>query len=71
VIVSAVIRGIVTPKELLKLQGAAAVSVGWGTGILTAFTSPTTGFGAGMVLYFVIDQLDRLTQSSAKKEKIS
>jgi MFS superfamily sulfate permease-like transporter len=71
VIVSAVLRGIVAPKELLKLQGAASVVVGWGTGILTAFTSPTAGFGAGMVLYYVIDRLDRLAQRSVTKEKVS
>jgi MFS superfamily sulfate permease-like transporter len=71
VIVSAVIRGIVAPKDLLKLQGAAALVVGWGTGILTAFTSPTAGFGAGMVLYYVIDRLDRLAQRSVTKEKVS
>ena len=53
VIVSAVIRGIVQPKDLMKLKDFDFVA-GWFTAIATAVTSPTQGFGAGLVLYFVL-----------------
>lgn len=52
VIISAVLRSIVFPKDLNKLQGLDFV-VGWGTGIATVLSSPTQGFGAGLVLFFV------------------
>jgi len=52
VIVSAVVKGVCMPKDLMKLQGVDFV-VGWSTGILTAVTSPTLGFGLGLVLYLV------------------
>jgi MFS superfamily sulfate permease-like transporter len=51
VIVSAVLKGILYPKDLAKLKGLDFV-VGWGTAIITSVTSPTIGFGAGLVLYF-------------------
>ena len=50
VIVSAVLKTVLIPKDLLKLQGLDAV-IGWSTGITTALTSPTIGFGAGLVFY--------------------
>ena len=53
VIVSAVIKGVVVPKDLLKLNGLDAV-VGWFTGIAIMLTSPTQGFGAGLILYAVL-----------------
>jgi len=53
VIVSAVLKGIAIPKDLLKQEGLDKF-IGWGTGILTATTSPTNGFGAGMILFFVL-----------------
>ena len=52
VIVSAVIKGIVRPKDLMKATGLDFV-IGWLTGIITACTSPTIGFGAGLVIYLV------------------
>jgi sulfate permease, SulP family len=53
VIVSAVLVGICIPKDLMKLQGLEAF-VGWGTGLATAFSSPTIGFGLGLALYMLI-----------------
>jgi MFS superfamily sulfate permease-like transporter len=62
VIVSAVVKGILVPKDLMKLQGLDAVT-GWGTGIITAVTSPTLGFGIGLALHFALSLV------SPKKEK--
>eukprot|EP00985_Skeletonema_marinoi_P010109 scaffold4770_cov139-Skeletonema_marinoi.AAC.4 len=53
VIVSAVVKNVVMPKKLLALQGTDFI-VGVGTAATTAITSPTLGFGAGMVMYIVI-----------------
>merc|ERR1712176_1528456 len=50
VIVSAVLKSVVIPKSLMELEGINFV-VGWGTAILTALTSPTLGFGLGLILY--------------------
>ena len=51
VIISAVLKSVVFPKDLNNLQGIDFV-VGWGTAIATALSSPTQGFGAGLVLFF-------------------
>ena len=56
VILSAVLKSVCLPKDLLSLQGVDAV-VGWGTGIATAVTSPTQGFGLGLALYAVTSVL--------------
>jgi MFS superfamily sulfate permease-like transporter len=56
IIVSAVFKTIVRPDDLLNLTGTDRI-VGWGTAITTAATSPTHGFGAGLVLHFVLQQL--------------
>jgi MFS superfamily sulfate permease-like transporter len=53
VIVSAVLKGVALPKDLISLSGLDFV-VGWATGIVTAVTSPTQGFGMGLILYFVL-----------------
>lgn len=52
VIVSAVLEGVCWPKDLINAKGWDFV-VAWGTGLLTAATSPTLGFGMGAVLYLV------------------
>jgi MFS superfamily sulfate permease-like transporter len=49
VIISAVLKSVAFPTGLQQLKGIDSV-VGWGTGLATLFTSPTTGFGAGLVL---------------------
>jgi MFS superfamily sulfate permease-like transporter len=49
IIVSAVVKSVIYPKDLLSLKGSDFV-VGWGTGIATAVTSPTIGFGIGVLL---------------------
>ena len=56
VILSAVLKTVCRPKDLLNLRGVDAV-VGWGTGIATAVTSPTQGFGLGLALYAVTSVL--------------
>lgn len=52
VIVSAVLKSVVIPKALMDLKGIDSI-VGCGTAVLTASTSPTLGFGGGLVLYFI------------------
>jgi len=49
VIMSAVVKSVVFPKDLLNMKGTDAI-VGWGTGVGTAVTSPTIGFGIGLIL---------------------
>lgn len=49
VIMSAVVKSVVFPKDLMAMKGTDFV-VGWGTGIGTAVTSPTIGFGIGLLL---------------------
>jgi sulfate permease, SulP family len=68
VIVSAVLVGICIPKDLMKLRGLEAV-IGWGTGLATAFTSPTIGFGLGLALYMsTVGAVP--TSTSAKLKKV-
>lgn len=56
VIVSAVLKGIVQPKDMMSLKGLDSL-VGWFSGIMTATTSPTNGFLAGLILYVVLSVL--------------
>lgn len=62
VIVSAVVKSVCVPKDLSKLTGLDFFT-GWATGIITAVTSPTLGFGLGLVIYFALKLF------STKKEK--
>lgn len=64
VIVAAVLRGVVQPKDLLKLQGTDAI-VGWIAGLGTCLSNPTNGFGIGLVVYYA---LHFLLPSSDKKK---
>lgn len=54
VIVSAVVNGVCIPKDLMKLSGLDAL-VGWGTGIVTALTSPTIGFAGGLAIHVLLN----------------
>jgi MFS superfamily sulfate permease-like transporter len=56
VIVSAVLKGVAYPKDLFNLSSWDAV-VGWSTGVVTAVTSPTQGFGFGLVLFVLMSPL--------------
>eukprot|EP00531_Pseudo-nitzschia_arenysensis_P007306 CAMPEP_0116131676 /NCGR_PEP_ID=MMETSP0329-20121206/9137_1 /TAXON_ID=697910 /ORGANISM="Pseudo-nitzschia arenysensis, Strain B593" /LENGTH=447 /DNA_ID=CAMNT_0003626131 /DNA_START=141 /DNA_END=1484 /DNA_ORIENTATION=- len=67
VIVSAVLKSVVIPKSLMELKGIDFV-VGWGTALLTASTSPTLGFGGGLVLYFVTVPLQSSDEKKSKKD---
>jgi len=67
VIVSAVLKSVAIPKSLMELKGIDFV-VGWGTALLTAFTSPTLGFASGLVLYLVTAPLQSSGEKKAKKE---
>ena len=70
IIVAAVVQGVVQPKDLLRLQGVRNNIVGWGTGLATICTSPTQGFGVGLILYFATLPLaDKTADSAAKKKK--
>ena len=60
--VLAVVKSVVVPKDLMKLQGLDFVS-GWTTGIVTAVTSPTLGFGFGLLFHGLLGLV------SPKKEK--
>merc|ERR1712183_421232 len=66
VIVSAVLKSVVVPKSLMELKGINFV-VGWGTAILTAVTSPTLGFGLGLVLYAITIPLQSSTTDITSK----
>uniref|UniRef100_A0A7S2R504 SLC26A/SulP transporter domain-containing protein n=1 Tax=Eucampia antarctica TaxID=49252 RepID=A0A7S2R504_9STRA len=56
VIISAVIKSVLIPKDLIKMKGSDSF-IGWGTGIATALTSPTFGFGIGLILASVFGNL--------------
>lgn len=56
VIVSAVLTGVVWPKDLFALTGMDAL-VAWSTGLATALTAPTPGFAFGMVLFLIVNLL--------------
>ena len=62
VIVSAVFKGVCMPTSLMQLRGLDFVS-GWASGIITAVTSPTLGFGIGLGIHLV------LSPFKTKKEK--
>lgn len=65
VIVSAVVKSVCIPTDMLRLSGINAVT-GWLTGIITAVTSPTLGFGIGLVIHTLL-----LPLTTSKKEKTS
>ena len=69
VIVSAVLKTIIKPKDLMKLSGYDFVT-GWGTGVITAVTSPTQGFGAGLVLHYLLQTVQIFTRPSATFGKL-
>ena len=54
VIISAVIKSILYPKDLLQLNNSIDKLSGWCTAIATALTSPTVGFSFGIVLYNIL-----------------
>jgi MFS superfamily sulfate permease-like transporter len=66
VIISAVLKSVVLPKDLQKLSGLDWF-IGWGTGFATALTSPTQGFGAGLILYVSTIPI-RATAAKEKKQ---
>jgi MFS superfamily sulfate permease-like transporter len=68
VIVSAVLKGIAIPKDLLQLSGFDAIT-GWGTGLITAISTPTKGFGAGFLLHYLL-QLLRSTTTATKIKSV-
>jgi MFS superfamily sulfate permease-like transporter len=71
VIVSAVLGGVFAPRDLLRYATEGRwddAVVGWGTGLLTAVTSPTLGFAAGLVLYCVTIPFRRRTPSTTVKK---
>lgn len=67
VIVSAVLKSVVVPKSLMELKGI-DFAVGWGTAVLTAVSSPTLGFGSGLVLYLVTIPLQPSSEKTIKKD---
>lgn len=63
VIVSAVVKNVIIPKKLLQLRGNDSL-VGFVTAMTTAITSPTLGFGCGVILYAIIS----FTSAQPKKK---
>jgi len=63
IIVSAVIRGVAKPKQLMAFQGI-DFFIGWYTAMATLLLSPTVGFGTGAVLAVGI----RLVTKKSKKD---
>jgi MFS superfamily sulfate permease-like transporter len=66
VIVSAVVKSVCIPKDLMKLEGVSAM-IGWGSGILTALTSPTIGFGGGLILHFALTAIMPASKKTKKE----
>ena len=66
VIVSAVVKGVVVPKDLLKLNTFSDQLIGWGTALATACTSPTLGFGSGILLSTVVFIFQKVFGSKQK-----
>jgi sulfate permease, SulP family len=64
IIVSAVLKSIVDPVDLMKLVGTDRI-VGWGTGIATAMSGPSQGFGAGLLLHLALKHLGHSAKSKA------
>lgn len=65
VIVSAVLKGILLPKDLKRLTGMDAI-IGWCTGIVTAISTPTTGFSAGLILHYSLNGIRSITNTTPK-----
>jgi len=57
IIVSAVVQSVCVPKDLLKLSGVDATTA-WLTGVITAVTSPTLGFGIGLGIHTLFRLFD-------------
>ena len=53
IIVSAVIKSVIYPKDLLSMKDGYDRLVGWYTAIVTTLTSPTIGFMFGLILWNV------------------
>lgn len=65
VIVSAVVKNVFLPKKIMALRGVDFV-VGASTAACTAITSPTLGFGAGLILHVLARVL--VPQTKEKKQ---
>jgi len=64
VIMSAVVKSVVFPKDLMAMKGTDFI-VGWGTGVGTAVTSPTLGFGIGLILVAITSVFKNKKEKSA------
>jgi len=53
IIICAVVKSVLIPKDLKNLAGLDAF-LGWTTGITVALTSPTIGFGTGMIIWSIL-----------------
>lgn len=56
-IVSAVVKNVLMPKKLMQLKGSDLL-VGVVTALTTAITSPTLGFGCGVIVYTCINAIN-------------
>merc|ERR1719491_353610 len=66
VIVSAVIKGVLQPKALMKMKGIDSI-IGWGTGIATVMASPTAGFAVGLLLTVIFHIMAKKPQTKKKR----
>lgn len=71
VIVSAVVKGVLVPKDLLAMKTTGDRFVGWGTAIATACTSPTLGFGSGVFFACIVALMGTIFKKDDKKVKSS
>jgi MFS superfamily sulfate permease-like transporter len=62
IIVSAVLKAVFQPKDLQKLKGK-EYYCGWFAAFMTAMTSPTTGFGCGLIVYYAVKRLDKMKKA--------
>lgn len=69
VIVSAVIKGVLQPKALMKMKGIDSI-IGWGTGIATMMASPTAGFAVGLLLTVIFHIMAKKPQTKKKREAL-
>lgn len=69
VIVSAVVKGVLVPKDLIAMKSWQDRVVGWGTAMATACTSPTLGFGTGCVLTLIVGLINMIVGGGEKVKR--
>mmetsp|Transcript_57334 Transcript_57334/g.68522 ORF Transcript_57334/g.68522 Transcript_57334/m.68522 type:complete len:468 (+) Transcript_57334:154-1557(+) len=68
VIVAAVWKGVLYPKDMIAMGIGWDGAVAWGTGIGTVMTSPTVGFGIGVVLVVLVSGMKGVMVDKTEKK---